>query len=158
MLWWSILCKWNQFFSKPKQSWRIDKKKLIKDINNKKIVNLANLTENEDAVNKKYLDNKKLKQSIFSFFLSKYANRGLFTKTFVKEKEKCCYHTNQNSNSELLHYYYFSVTAFDQSGLSSHMHATQSNTISLRPRISTSSNNETQLFFFSKNWQFDLSL
>lgn len=54
-----------------------------------------------------------------------------------QRKGKCWYHKNQNSNSKVLHYYYFSVNTFDQSVLSSH--ETQSNTISPRSRISTSS-------------------
>ena len=38
-----------------------------KDMNNKKIVKLANPTDNEDAANKKYVDEKR-KQLIYSLF------------------------------------------------------------------------------------------
>ena len=108
---------------------------------------LAYQTENEDAQTRS-MQITKNRNIFFHFFLSKCANRSLFTETFVKEKEKCWYHKNQNSNSKVLHYYNFSVNTFDQLGLSSH--ATQSNTISPRSRISTSSNNERHFFFFLK--------
>ena len=42
-------------------------KRLIKDMNNKKIVNLANPVDNEDAANKKWVDEKR-KQLIYSLF------------------------------------------------------------------------------------------
>ena len=108
---------------------------------------LAYSTENEDAQTRCMWITKN-RNIVFHFFFLKCANRSLFTKTFVKEKEKCWYHKNQNSNSKVLHYYYFSVNTFDQSGLSSH--ATQSNTISPISRIFTSSNNERHFFFFLK--------
>lgn len=43
----------NEFFNRRNQSWQIE------DTNDKKIVNVANPIENEDAANKKYVDNKK---------------------------------------------------------------------------------------------------
>ena len=43
----------NEFFNRRNQSWRIE------DTDDKKIVNVANPIENEDAANKKYVDNKK---------------------------------------------------------------------------------------------------
>ena len=48
---------------------------------------------------------KKQKQSIHSlFFFTKYAPRSLFIETFIKEKATCWYHTDHNSDNEVLHY------------------------------------------------------
>lgn len=56
-----------------------------KDMNNQKIVNLANPTDHQDAVTKKYMEEKTEIIALFTF-LSKYANRYLFTETFTREK------------------------------------------------------------------------
>ena len=70
-------------------------------MNNEKIINLANPTDNEDAANKMYVDEK---QETIDFFscLSKNAGRSLFIETFIK-KATCWYHTDHNSNSEINH-------------------------------------------------------
>ena len=73
-------------------------KETDKDMNNKKIVNLVNPNDNEDAGNKKYVDEKT--ETID--FLSKYVIRSLFVETFIK-KATCWYHTDHNSNSDV-HY------------------------------------------------------
>ena len=72
-----------------------------KDMNNIKIANLANPTDNEDATNKKYVDEKTETIDFFPF-LSQYAGRSLFIETFIK-KATCWYHTDYNSNSEIHH-------------------------------------------------------
>ena len=73
-----------------------------KDTNNIKIANLANPTDNEDATNKNYVDEKTETIDFFPF-LSKYAGRSLFIETFIKKKATCWYHTDYNSNSEIHH-------------------------------------------------------
>ena len=73
-------------------------KETDKDMNNKKIVNLANPNDNEDAGNKKYVDEKT--ETID--FLSKYLIRSLFVETFIK-KATCWYNTDHNSNSDVHH-------------------------------------------------------
>ena len=54
-------------------------------MNNQKIVNLSDPTHNEDVANQKYVDEKTETINLFTF-LSKYANKSLFIKTFIKEK------------------------------------------------------------------------
>ena len=54
-----------------------------KDMNNKKIRNLADPTDNEDAANKKYVDEKTETIDSFTFFFTKYAPRSLFVETFI---------------------------------------------------------------------------
>ena len=75
-----------------------------KDMNNKKIRNLADPTDNEDAANKKYVDEKTETIDSFTFFFTKYAPRSLFIETSIKEKATCWYHTDHNSDNEVLHY------------------------------------------------------
>ena len=52
-----------------------------RDMNNIKIVNLANPTDNEDAENMMYFDKKNRK-----ICLSKYADRSRFIETFIKKE------------------------------------------------------------------------
>ena len=69
-------------------------RKLIKDMNNIKIANLANPTDNEDATNKKYVDEKTETIDFFPF-LSKYAGRSLFIETFIKKSNMLVSHRLQ---------------------------------------------------------------
>ena len=55
-----------------------------KDMNNKKIVKLANPTDNEDAANKKYVDEKR-KQLTHSLFCQNMQKKFLI-ETFIIEK------------------------------------------------------------------------
>lgn len=61
-------------------------KKLIKISTNKKIVNLVNPNNHQDATTRKYVDKKKTETIYLFSFSSKYASRNLFIETFVKEK------------------------------------------------------------------------
>ena len=122
-------------------------------MNNQKIVNLSEPTHNEDVANQKYVDEKTETINLFTF-LSKYANKSLFIKTFIKEKATYGYHTNHNSNRAIFHQNKFCAAAFDQSGLNNH--ATQNRNISLRSKISTSINNGRHFFLFGQNRYFDL--
>ena len=65
-----------------------------KDMNNIKIANLADPTDNEDATNKKYVDEKTETIDFFPF-LSKYAGRSLFIDTFIKKSNMLVSHTLQ---------------------------------------------------------------
>ena len=79
---------------------------------NKKIINLANPADHQNAVTKKYVNEKK--ETIYlTFFWSKYAPRGLFIETFLEKKMMCWYHTDYNSNIEVLHQKNCGVTALD---------------------------------------------
>ena len=78
-------------------------------------------------------------------FWSEYATSNLFIETFIKEKATCWYHTNQNLNNEVLHHNNFSFTVFDQSGLNNYITHKK---ISLRPKISTSIDNEQHFLFW----------
>ena len=96
-------------------------------MNNEKIVNRVNPTDNEDAVTKKYVDEKKTKQNNkknrnnrFILFFVKICPQSLIIDAFIKEKATCWYHTGHDSNSELHHSKNYSVTAYDQSGLIKH--------------------------------------
>ena len=66
-------------------------KETDKDMNNKKIVNLVNPNDNEDAGNKKYVDEKT--ETID--FLSKYVIRSLFVETFIKKSNMLVSHRPQ---------------------------------------------------------------
>ena len=62
-------------------------------MNNEKIVNLANPTDQQYAVTKKYVDQKTETIDLFSS-LPNYAPRSLSIETFIKKKATCWYHTD----------------------------------------------------------------
>ena len=125
-----------------------------KDMNNKKIRNLADPTDNEDAANKKYVDEKTETIDSFTFFFTKYAPRSLFIETFIKEKATCCYHTDHNSDNEVLHYNSIVLIFFDQSRLNNY--ATQNRKFHSDQEYPLQQTMEDTFSFFHENWKFDL--
>ena len=71
-----------------------------KDKNNKKIVNLANPTDNEDAANKSMMM-KTETIDLFSF-LSKYAKRNFSLRHSSKKKQSCWYYTDKTHTVKYL--------------------------------------------------------
>ena len=122
-----------------------------KDTNNIKIANLANPTDNEDATNKKYVDEKTETIDFFPF-LSKYAGRSLFIETFIKKKQHAG--ITQTTTQTVKYIIKMNVIAFDQSGLINH--ATQNKKFLRRPRISSLNSKGRHFFSFTKDRVFDL--
>ena len=116
-------------------------------MNNKKIVNLANPVDNEDAANKKWVDEKR-KQLIYS----------LFCQNMQKEVSHGDIHQRKSNHAGIIQTKTHTAKYLSKSTL---CHCCRSirivqscNTkrkISRRPRISTSKNSERHFFSFSKD-------
>ena len=93
--------------------------KADKDMNNRKIVNLAKYNWQRRPSKQEMCWWKYTNKSILFPFLSNQTHRNLF-ETLIKEIARSWYHTGQNSNSEDFHYNKYSVTASNQPGLNNY--------------------------------------
>ena len=122
-----------------------------RDMNNIKIANLANPTDNEDATNKKYVDEKTETIDFFPFFV-KICRQKSFHWDIHKKKQHAG--ITQTTTQTVKYIIKMNVITFDQSGLINH--ATQNKKYLRRPRISSLNSKERHFFSFTKDRVFDL--